>query len=82
MFWTVVGSGILLYWVLLFVRMRVTGRHDFDRAFEEVAAHHAPGESFEVAVPMTIKPVRVAAIVLGPPLVLILLGFFARHSPG
>ena len=80
MSWIVIGSVTLFYWVLLFVRMRVRGRRDFDRAFADAAAKHTTGESFDVNVPITINALRTASLVLGPPVVLMLLYFVTRSG--
>jgi hypothetical protein len=66
----IIGTVTLLYWSLLFVRMRARGRRDFDRAFADAAAKHTTGESFDVNVPIAVNPLRTASLVLGPPVVL------------
>ena len=75
MSWPVVGSLIVLYWVLLFIRMRVRSRRAFHRAFDRAAADHAGKESFDVTVGIEIQPFRAAIVVFGVPIALVVLRF-------
>lgn len=82
MSWLVVALVTLAYWLLLFVRMRVRGRMQFDRAFDAAAAAHRDEDRFEVTVSSEVRPLRVAAVVLVVPAILLLIRFLlARGAP-
>ena len=79
MSWPVIIVLSLLYWILLFVRLRMRGRQALDRAFDQAAAANAGRESFEVTVPIETRPLHSAVVVLAVPVLLVLSRmFFAR----
>jgi len=80
MSWTVVGTVTVAYWVLLFVRARVRGRREFNRAFHQASRGRAPGESFEVEVSTTIRPLGAATVVLAVPIALVVIHLLAAHG--
>lgn len=76
--WPSIAVITLLYWLILFVRMRRRGRRDFDRAFEGAAAGKSPDASFDVVVPVEWRPFSSIALMLVVPLLLILLRLLQR----
>jgi hypothetical protein len=77
--WLVIGVITLVYWVLLFLRMRARGRREFDRALEQAASTHHGGESFEVKVSVQTNPLRSVIVVFAVPIALVLLHLFAAR---
>jgi len=80
MFWLFFAVITLVYWALLFRRMRVRGREEFDRAFEEAASIHRGDEPFEVTVSTQTNLLRAGAVVLMMPIALVVLRLFAARG--
>jgi len=80
MSWLVVGLVTLVYWALLFLRMRARGRRDFDRAFEQAASTRGDNESFEVEVSVETNLLRAAAVVLAVPVALVVIHLLAARG--
>ena len=80
MSWSVVAVLTLAYWIILFIRMRVRGRQEFDRAFDQSAMANAGRESFEVVVSTEVRPLRVALVVLVVPIALVVIHMIAARG--
>jgi hypothetical protein len=77
--WLVIGVVTLVYWALLFLRMRARGRREFDRALEQAASTHHGGDPFEVKVSVQTNPLRAVIVVFAVPIALVVLHLFAAH---
>jgi hypothetical protein len=80
--WLVVGVITLVYWVLLFLRMRARGRREFDRALDQAASAHRGDESFDVTISMQVNPFRTVVVMFAVPIALVVIHLFAaRRTP-
>ena len=78
--WLVIAVLSVAYWIVLFLRMRLRGRKELSRAIHRAAGGHAPGESFDVIVPLEVRPLRTAGIVLALPVLLVVIRFLLARG--